>query len=44
MNYNFYINYQYKNRNDFNPDNDKLLHPSQLVFSFLFIGRKGWYR
>ena len=35
MNYNFHINYQCKNTGDFNPDNDKLLHP-YITASILF--------
>lgn len=41
MNYNFHINYQCKNSGDFNPDNDKLLHPyiiASLLFSLYWEG------
>lgn len=36
MNYNFHINYQYKNSNNFNHDYDKVLH-SNITASVLFL-------
>lgn len=41
MNYSVHSNYQFKNSNDFNPDNDKLLHAyitASILFSFYWEG------